>query len=202
MDFSNEAKISDAAWSFLRSNTTATLKFGEHTHDLSYVISPTGALVIPAMIAMLQPCDTVMFIPDYSEDCMEMHVSLCQFSPTGEQGVLADRWNVYHGESPDVQWALVDIDAARYHEMFIDGETLCRENPLVDIEPSVCKELNTQHQDAVRATCFAKTNVDVKEPFVVGVDPLGVDIRAPFGIVHIPTSVPFASPEDVFALFA
>ena len=32
-----------------------------------------------------------------------------------------------------------------------------------------------------------KTNVDVTDPVVVGVDPLGLDIRAPFGIVRVPT---------------
>ena len=105
----------DSAWAFLRSNTTATVSFGEYTHDVSYIICPTGELVIPAMVAMLQPCDTIMFVPEYSNDCMEMHVSLRQFFDTGEDGLLADRWNVYHGESPDVQWALVDIDAARFH---------------------------------------------------------------------------------------
>lgn len=202
LDFSDEAKIAEVAWSFLRSNTTATLKFGEHTHDLSYVVLPTGELIIPVMIAMLQPCDTVMFIPEYNEDCMELHVSLRQFTPTGEQAIFADRWNVYHGISPDVQWALVDIDAARFYEMFIDGEYLCRKNPIAEIEISVCKELNLNQRDAVRSTCLARTNVTVADPVVVGVDPLGVDIRASFGIVRIPAIVPFSSADDVFSFFS
>ena len=193
----DEGKATDAAWAFLRGNSTATLKFSEYTHDVSYVICPSGELVIPAMVAMLQPCDTIMFVPEYSENCMELQVSLRQFFERGEDGLLADRWNVYHGESPDVQWALVDIDAARFHEMFIDGEGLCRKNPLAGEEHSICKHLNTQYGDAVRAACLAKTNVDVTNPVIVGVDPLGIDVRAPFGIVRIPSQTPFESSDDV-----
>jgi hypothetical protein len=198
----DEQQAMDSAWAFLRSNTTATIKFGEYTNDVSYVICPTGELVIPAMVAMLQPCDTIMFVPEYSNDCMEMHVSLRQFSDTGEDGLLADRWNVYHGKSPDVQWALVDIDAARFHEMFIDGDGLCRVNSLSELESKVCKELNANFTDAIRAVCLAKTNVEVTEPVVVGVDPLGFDVRAPFGIVRVPSETPFTSPDDIYALFS
>jgi hypothetical protein len=193
-----EAKLTDAAWAFLRGNTTATIKFGEHTNDVSYVVCPNGKLVIPVMIAMLQPCDTIMYVPEYAEDCMEMHVSLQQFIDSGEDGLLSDRWNVYHGDSPDVQWALVDIDAARFHEMFIDGEGLCRPNPLADAEHSLCKQIN-ENKEVLRTACHAKTNVDVTDPVVVGVDPLGLDIRAPFGIVRVPTETPFVTTDDVLA---
>lgn len=202
MESFDEKQIADSAWEFLRSNTTATLKFGEHTHDLSYVVAPTGELIIPVMVAMLQPCDLVMFVPEYCDNCMEMHVSLEQFLPTGEQGMLADRWNVYHGESPDVQWALVAIDMARFHEMFIDGESLCRENPLSEEEHGLCKQLNAHSKEAVQRMCVQKTNVEVADPVIVGIDPLGVDVRASFGIVRIPASEPFASVDDVQSFFA
>jgi hypothetical protein len=202
MEQFDETQASDAAWKFLRSNTTATLKFGEHSQHVSYVICPTGELVIPAMVAMLQPCDTIMFVPEYCDNCMEMHVSLRQFNEEGEEGLMADRWNVYHGESPDVQWAIVDIDAARFHEMFIDGEALCRESLLADIEHSLCKEINTNLRDNIRRVCLERTNVDVTDPVVVGIDSIGVDVRAPFGIVHIPSIEPITSQDDVLDLFS
>jgi hypothetical protein len=123
---------------------------------------------------------------------------LQQFIDSGEDGLLSDRWNVYHGDSPDVQWALVDIDAARFHEMFIDGEGLCRPNPLADAEHSLCKQIN-ENKEVLRTACHAKTNVDVTDPVVVGVDPLGLDIRAPFGIVRVPTETPFVTTDDVLA---
>ena len=200
MDQYDEHKASDAAWAFLRSNSTATLRFGENSQDISYIVAPDGRLVISAMVAMLQPCDTIMFVPEYAEDCMEMHVSLNQFLENGDDGTLADRWQVYHGVPPDTQWAIVDIDAARYHEMFIDGETLTRENLLAEDEVSLCKKLN-KNKDTIRLVCASKTNVEVSDPFVVGVDSLGIDIRAPFGIVRIQSETPFVSASDVLALF-
>ena len=196
MEQYDEQQAAEGAWRFLRSNTTASLSFGENNFDISYIIIHDGRLVISAMVAMLQPCDIVMYVPGYEEGCMEMHVSLIQFLDTGKNGVLADRWQVYHGEPPDTQWAFVDIDAARYHDMFIDGETLSRKNQLAAKERSICKTLNEQ-TDLVRRACVAKTNVDVTNPFVVGVDPLGIDIRAPFGIIRIQADQPFTTPEDV-----
>ena len=193
----DEQEATDAAWAFLRSNTTATLRFGEHMHDVSYVISPSGVMVIPAMVAMLQPCDTTMFVPRYVDDCMELHVTLRQFHEEEEGGLLADRWQVYHGTSPDVQWATVEIDAARFHEMFIDGEGLHRENPLAKYEAGICKELNANHVEHLKSICKARTTVDVIAPVVVGVDPQGIDIRASFGIVHVPSDSAFSSTDDV-----
>jgi len=197
MELFDEQKVADAAWLFLRSNATATLNFGEHTKDLSYVISHQGTLVIPAMVAMLQPCDIVMFVPEYCDDCIEMHVSLQEFKEELENASLADRWQVYHGSSPDVQWATIEIDAARFHDAFIDGEHLQRENPLAELEPSLCKELNEHHVAHVQAICKTQTNVAVSDPVVVGVDPLGIDIRASFGIIRIPAKSQFTTRDDV-----
>ena len=201
MDEYDEAQATEDAYRFLKSNSTGTLQFGENTHDVSFTFAPDGRLVISAMVAMLQPCDSIMFIPEYGENCMEMHVTLAQFKEEGENGAIADRWQVYFGEPPDVQWAFVDIDAVRFHEMFIDGEGLCKENSLAREEHAICKMLNEQ-KDVVRKVCFEKTKVEVADPFVVGVDPLGIDIRAPFGIVRIPSGNKFTSTDDVLAMFA
>ena len=197
MDSFDEQHVADAAWLYLRSNSTATIKFNEYTHDVSYVINHEGVLVIPAMVAMLQPCDIVMFIPEYCEDCIEMHVSLKEFKEEGEYASHADRWQVYHGVSPDVQWGMLEIDAARFHEAFIDGEQLQRENPLGELEPALCKELNENKVEQLMEICKKHTNVAVQDPIVVGVDPLGFDIRASFGIIRVPAGLPFITSDDV-----
>ncbi len=199
MESFDEQQVADAAWLYLRSNSTATIKFDENTLDVSYVINHEGVLVIPAMVAMLQPCDVVMFIPEYCEDCIEMHVSLQEFKEEGEHASLSDRWQVYHGFSPEVQWAMLEIDAARFHEVFIDGEQLQRENPLGELEPALCKDLNENHIEHLIEICKKHTNVAVQDPVVVGVDPLGFDIRASFGIIRVPTETPFATTDDVTA---
>ena len=200
MEEYDEQQIAERAWAFLRSNTTASLTFGENNIDVSYVIIPDGRLVISAMVAMLQPCNTVMYIPEYAEGCMEMHVSLEQFLESGNEGAFADRWQVYHGDPPDTQWAFVDIDAARFHEMFVDGEALQRENRLASVESKLCKQLNA-NQETLRTVCKAKTGVEVTDPVAVGVDALGVDVRAPFGIIRIPADEMFTNEKDVLDSF-
>ena len=201
MEEYNEQEVASVAWGFLRSNSTCTLRFGENMQDMSYVIAPSGELVISAMVAMLQPCDTIMYVPDYGDDCMEMHVSLEQFSEEGADGFLADRWQVYHGEPPDMQWAKVNIDAARFHEMFIDGEYLQQENSLQEAEASLCKALNTSHLEQVKAMCMTVANVELHDPVVVGVDSLGIDLRATFGIVRVPFDSPVHSGDEVLSMF-
>jgi hypothetical protein len=198
MDEYDERQAADAAWRFLRCNTTGTLRFGEHLHDVRYVICPDATMVISAMVAMLQPQDMVMYVPQYEEDCMEMHVSLQQFSESGVGGMNADRWQVYHGEPPDVQWARVQIDAARFHEMFIDGEAFNRENTLAEEESSLCKQLNCD-ATSLKNACKRYAQVDVDSPTMVGVDPLGIDVRARFGIVRLEAMQPFVASDEVIA---
>ncbi len=200
MERYSEQEVARVAWRFLRSNSTCTLRFGENMQGMSYVIAPSGELIVSAMVAMLQPCDTIMYVPDYGDDCMEMHVSLEQFSEAGADGFLADRWQVYHGEPPDMQWAKVNIDAARFHEMFIDGDYLQQSNLLQEDESKLCKTLNQTYIDKIRELCFIKTSVDVEAPVVVGVDSFGIDIRATFGIVRVPFDSQVQSSDDVIAI--
>ena len=48
--------------------------------------------------------------------------------------------------------------------------------------------------------CLAKTNVTIDAPLVVGIDSLGIDVRAQFGIVRIPTEQLFKTSDDVLKL--
>jgi hypothetical protein len=196
MEEYDEQQVLEDAWNFLRCNTTGTLRFGDHLHEVSYVFSNDGAMIIPAMVAMLQPQSLVMYVPEYAEDCMEMHVTLEQFSPTGDGSAYVDRWQMYHGEPPDVQWAKVTIDAARFHEMFIDGDGLQRENEIAVDEPLLCIQLNGDIAEIVSA-CKQIANVEVETPVVVGVDQLGVDVRARFGIVRLASDAPLTNIGDV-----
>jgi hypothetical protein len=192
----DEQCVVDEAWKFLRGNTTGAIRFGDHVQKVAYVICPDSTMVISAMVAMLQPQDMVMYIPDYAEDCMEMHVTLEQFVEEGEDGQYADRWQVYHGEPPDVQWAKVSIDAVRFHEMFVEGESLMHENVLANHESSLCKQVNENTQSLIDA-CKRHAHVEVESPMMVGVDPLGIDVRARFGIVRVEPAAKFEQASDV-----
>lgn len=178
----------DRAYAFLRGHTTADLRFDEHLRPIKYVIAPDGRLVAPVMVAMLQSVDTVLFIPECVEEAMEVQVTLEQFDEQSPDGAVTDRWRIYHGEPPDVRWAWIEIDAARHEGMVFDGEGLLRPNPLAGDEPRICKHMNDEHADDLRALCLHFAKVEVESPVMVGIDPLGIDVRGRFDVFRVPAT--------------
>ena len=165
--------------------TSGDLRFDEHIRPVKYVFAPDGRLVVPMMVAMLQATETVVHVPRADETAMELLVSPLEFDEDGPDGGLADRWRIYHGDPPDVHWACMSIDLARFHGMVIDGEALQQPNPFASVEPGICGELNREHVDQVRATLLKTLDVDTEEPRVVGLDPRGIDVRARFDVVRL-----------------
>ena len=176
--------VADETWAFLRGHTTADLSFDEHVRPLRYVIDPGGRLVAPAMAAMLTAVETVLFVPEYGEDALELLVTLEPFEEQGEGGVAADRWRIYHGEPEDVRWGYLDVDAGKFRGNVIDGEALGRPNPLTEAEPALCRELNERSPSELQRLC-ACAGVDSEAPVVVGLDPLGIDIRRRFDVIRV-----------------
>ena len=120
----DEQQAAEDAYRFLRSHTTGDLRFDERFRLLRYVIGPDGRLVAPVMSAMLEASDTALFVPEDVDNAMELLVSLTEFEPDGPFGALTDRWRIYHGDPEDIQWASIHLEAARFHEQVVDGETL------------------------------------------------------------------------------
>jgi hypothetical protein len=188
--------IVDAAHAFLRAHSTGELRFDEHLRPIKYVIAPTGRLVAPVMVAMLQSVDTVLFVPQCAEGSMEVQVTLDQFDEHSRDGALADRWRIHHGDPPDVNWAFFDIDAARHEGVVIDGEALLRANPLAAGEPGLCREMNSDHADDLRRLCRHYAHINVEEPVMVAVDPLGIDVRGMFDVIRVPAVEPMPTAAD------
>jgi hypothetical protein len=184
-----------AAHAKLHAHSTADLRFDEHLRPLKYVIAPDGRLVCPVMVAMLQTADTVLFVPAYSHDdaMLELQVTMLPFEERGEDGAQADRWRIHHGEPEDVRWAYLSIDAARFGELVIDGDALMIPNPLAGDEASLCRWINQEHADDLRALCAKFGSMKVEAPLMVGIDPLGIGVRATFDVVRIPASEPMHS---------
>jgi hypothetical protein len=187
--------IVEDAYAFLRANTTADLRFDEHLRPIRYVIAPDGRLVASVMESMLRAVDTVLFIPECVEDSMEVQVTLERFDEQGEAGALADRWRIYHGQPQDVRWAMMRIDMARHRSHVIDGEALMRPNALAEHESRICRHMNQDHADDLRNICNA-AGVNVERPLMIGIDPLGIDVRREFDVVRIPSPEPMNTPED------
>ena len=187
----------DDAYAFLRGHTRGDLRFDEHVRPLPYVMSPDGRLAASVMAAMMQTVDTVLFVPELAHEAMEIQVTLSALDPDGRDGAIVDRWRIYHGNPPDTYWAFMDIDAARYRAEVFDGDGLVRPNPLAADEPRVCREVNESRRDGLRRACRHVLGTDVEHPTLVGVDPLGFDVRRRFDVVRVPAREPMETAEDV-----
>jgi hypothetical protein len=173
------------ALAFLRGHLSGVLRFDGEIRPIKIVIAPDGRLVASAMVAMIRSLDTTICLPDEEDESFHAQVTLTQFEERGADAALADRWRIYHGEPPDVRWASMFIDAARFNGLFIDGEALMVPNQLASSEPSICKALNAGQVDLVREACLKHAQVGIEKPTVVGVDPLGIDVRGAFDVVRL-----------------
>ena len=177
--------------SFLRAHTAGILRFDGDFIPIKTVLTPEGRLVAPVMIAMLRSVDCALFLPEEPKDeddpVLQLQVELEQFQEDGPAGADADRWRIYHGDPPDVNWAYLTIDAAKMSDIFISGEALHIPNTLSAIEAALCREINSSHDEALRAALIRETGIEIETPRLVGVDPLGFDVRGRFDIMRIPS---------------
>ena len=116
---------------------------------------------------------------------MHLMVTLESFEEKGPDGALADRWRIYHGEPEDVRWAIMHIDAARLNGVFYDGDALLVPNILGRCEAAICRWANESMVDGLRRACMAQKKIELNDPRLVGVDPLGFDVRGRFDVVRL-----------------
>lgn len=182
---------------FLRGNSTATFHFDERIEQIRYVIAGDGSVFAPVPAVASEADQTILFIPNEQQDAMEVMVTLDEPEVDSPD---ADRWMIYHGKPlPGMLPTRMYIEAAKYRLYVVDGEKLQHTNPLVSIEPRLCKEVNRSHLGGLKELCRIMSNVDVDDPRLVGVDPWGLDVRAPFGIVRLPLhDVDNENPDTVF----
>ncbi len=193
----DELDLIEDAYRFLKSQTTGDMRFDEHYRPLRYVIGPAGRIVAPVMTAMLQAQETVLFVPEVLEGAMELLVTITEFEADGPEGALTDRWRIYHGEPEDVYWAFLDLDAVRFHNSVIDGNVLVRPNPLADDEARICREVNAEHREDLKRVCDVIFHAEVADPYLVGVDPQGFDVRRRFDVLRIDAPQPIPTADDV-----
>lgn len=194
-----EQDVIERALAFLRGNLSGILRFDSDVRPIRIIVGDDGRLAASAMVAMIRSFDTTLCLPDEEDGSLHLQVTLEEFEENGPFAALADRWRIYHGDPPDVRWARMQIDAARFDGMFIDGETLERANPLAPLVPALCRTLNASHTDLVRCACLGAAQIAIERPVVVGVDPLGIDVRGAFDVVRIAAEAPIAVEADVLA---
>jgi len=198
----SEDQAAEQAHAFLRGHTRGDLRYDEHIGPVRYVIGPDGRLVASVTSQMLDAVDTVLFVPAFAEGAMEVQVTLSALDPEGAEEALADRWRIYHREPQEGRWAWLDPDAARYEDWVVDGEALRRANPLAADEARLCRQINQGRRDELGRVCRHFAQADVEEPLVVGVDPLGFDVRRRFDVARVPAPAAMATAELVEQVFA
>ena len=174
---------------YLHGHLEGLIRFDENVIPIKIVIDQEGRIIAPVMVAMLTAGDTVLHIPDEEDDSLHIMVTLEGFEESGVDGELADRWQIYHGEPEDVRWAIMHIDAARLDGLFYDGDALLVPNPLAGCEAAICRWANQELVEGMQKACFEQNDVELNDPKLVGVDPLGFDVRGRFQVMRL------ASPE-------
>ncbi len=195
----SEAEIITGARAFLRANLTGTIGFDEEFIPIKLVVAPDGALVAPVMVAMLRALDVVVFLPEEDDAAMQLQVTLEEIEDKGEHAALCDRWRIYHGEPEDVRWARFSIDAAKFDGRMFDGLALMEPNPLTEAEARICRRVNAEMRDLLGKACLRVAEVEIEDPRLVGVDPLGFDVRGRFDVVRLDADPEIVDEADAFA---
>ncbi|MBM4109971.1 MAG: hypothetical protein FJ254_01255 [Phycisphaerae bacterium] len=177
--------IADEAYLWLRGHLEGHLCFDGERRQVKIVIAPDGRIVAPVMVAVLACGDVVLELPDGEPDSMQLSVTPERFVERGEDAALCDRWRIYHGDAPDVNWARLAIDACRHAGYYVDAEAVVVPNSLAAIEPAACKALNADPASLLRVMP-GSARTSAKDVRVVGIDPDGMDVRRAFDVVRVP----------------
>ncbi len=197
-------EIQDAL-GFLRANLSGLIRFDTEYLPIKIVIAPDGRLVAPVMESMLLSTDCAIYLPeepkDGDDEVIQLMVTLERLDERGPEGGLADRWRIYHGEPEDVRWATMSIDFCKFGGYAFDGAALMQGNPLAPDEPTLCRAFNPAREDDLRRVALAAAEIELEAPRLVGVDPLGFDVRGRFKIARIPAPTPFPDADAAIAAF-
>ncbi len=180
-----------SAWCLrlLRRFREATLSFGDRRAAARFVIDRTnGRIVMPVETEAGRHSEFTLFLPSESDcDASVMLAPARIDRPEGSEAV--DRWSVYHGEPPtSAVWTASRVlglksmvDAA---DSIFDEATLTVPNTLGVSEFALIRRANADRQRLIAASSVI-ASIDIPDARCIGVDPDGLDVRAPFGIVRL-----------------
>lgn len=142
-----------------------------------------GEFVFPVNAFALDAQESVLWLPEERNNAMQILVELTEID--GSNSEPADRWRIYHGDPTDNNWVSAKPIAVRFGSLIADGSDIELANPLAPNEPALCKEFNADRQRLGKlATAFDTRSSG--DGLLVGVDPMGIDIRTRFDIVRLP----------------
>mgnify|MGYP000022017323 CR=1 FL=1 len=181
----------------LRRFRDATLAFGDRTAPVSLVIDRTdGRIVMPVEAAAATHPEFTLHLPSQTDcDATALVIPSRIERPEGCEAV--DRWSVYHGIAPaSAVWTasrVLGIKSAHdASESCMDESALTVPNGLGTAEFRLIRAANADRAQLARAA-RGIAGIDLDDASCVGVDPDGLDVRAPFGIVRL--EFPYAAAD-------
>lgn len=168
----------------IRSERRADLLADGIPHPIKNVLdNHAGTLVFPIEPAALHAEEWVLWLPEERASAVQILVALETVDP--ERDPAADRWRIYHGSPTHHHWAGARALSIRLGSIVAGAETIDLTNPLAHAEPALCKAHNSDRPRLGRAA-HAMDPRSEGEGLMVGVDPLGFDLRTRFDVVRIP----------------
>ena len=203
---SNRPDDAEDAVRTLRRYHEGVLALAERRAETRFIID--GAPRHPELILPVEPAfaaadDLLLTVPDEPSWVWQATLTPSPIArPEIEEAV--DRWSAYHGRCPPrTVWVRASLDGLKLQGLLGEhpvwrGVDLSTHNLVRDVEPRFIRRLNADRALLTRA-CKNHGPVDVPEPLAVGVDPLGIDVRARFGIVRLefPDHVIAHTPEQL-----
>ena len=187
----------------LRRLHEGALACGDRRAEVRFVVDGgTGGVVMPVEVGFARAGELVLIAPDEPGCVWEASLTPRVIErPEAEEAV--DRWAAYHGHhamaghhggAPGGQhWVRCVVTGLKSAEGVFGEEETLAVNPLRGkVESRLVKAVNGDRAALARA-CKVHGPIEVAEPLVVGIDPLGMDVRARFGIVRL------EFPENIYA---
>jgi hypothetical protein len=184
---SHESSLSAAARA-LRACHTAILFYDGTPEPIRLVLdNETGRPILPVAARILEADEHVLHLPEESPSSLQLLVIPEEVDQAASPGV--DRWKAYHGEAREPRWSRFSIDCARLGRSVLDGADLMQPNHLAGEERALLRLAADDPSRLGAAACRAAGR-PLESPVPVGVDPLGLDVRARFGIVRLEFAEP------------
>jgi hypothetical protein len=141
-----------------------------------------GLLLFPIPADLSELAEAQLLAPSEQDPVVAAMVTLqATTSPPADAEI---RFEIYHGQAREANWAVAAVEAMRYHGEAFDGEEIELTDDLIEHEPELCRRLNAE-PDLLRDLCARVAKAIVERPVAVGLDPDGIDVRARFGIVRV-----------------
>lgn len=183
---------------YLRAHSGGVLRAGDLPIIAKYVLDPaTGCPVVPLAADGPDAIDESMadslpfLIPDEGEGGLQLLCSVADLDPRTHES--PDRHLIYHGPSHQRRWALLRVESARIANRVFDPQLLIAPNPLRSAEPGLCKLANGRKEHLL-ALARDRIGRSLDRAVMVGIDPLGLDVRTNFGIGRIEFTAPMTTP--------